>query len=108
MIHIIDSKLQLQVVSDVMGLSPDWHETDNRGLSVTFQPGALTALTEETSPSNHPLVAPAPVPVAFDNAMTPSVDGLEGCVILHKDGEPFAVVNLATLFALATGHVDSL
>jgi hypothetical protein len=83
----ITTKAQLVALANTLGVRPDWHEPDEQ---------EVTALTHGTS---------------FDNAgfwpadATRSVT-VEQHVILKKDGEPVAAVNLATLFAWATGLED--
>lgn len=83
---------QLRALFNELGLRPDWHEPDNQGISATVHGGS------------------------FDNAMAAGwglirtsefVDDdshYEMNVVLRKDGQPIAVVNLATLFALATNY----
>lgn len=85
----IRSKAELVKLADELGVRPDWHEPDEQ---------EVTATTHG---------------VSFDNAgfwgqeYRSSFDDrefTEQYVILHKDDSPVAAVNLATLFAWATGY----
>lgn len=90
-IRRITTKAQLIELANELGVRPDWHEPDEQ---------EVTATTHG---------------VSFDNAgfwgktYRSTVDGLnftEKYVWLHKDGQRVACVNLATLFAWATGLED--
>jgi hypothetical protein len=84
----ITERSELVALAKELGVRPDWHEPDEQELG---------AEVHGTS---------------FDNAgfwpadeyrdLDPSI--LEQYVILHQDGKPVAAVNLATLFAWATGY----
>ena len=85
----ITRRWELKELANELGVRPNWHEPDE----------------QEVTASTHG--------VSFDNAgfwgqeYRSSFDGAEYTeqyVILHKDGEPVAAVNLATLFAWATGY----
>lgn len=86
----ITTKAELVALADELGVRPDWHEPDEQGVSATTHG------------------------VAFDNAgfwgkTYRSGDGhpfTERYAILWKDGRKIATVNLATLFAWATGLED--
>lgn len=87
-IRRITSKADLLDVYRELGVRPDWHEPDEQGVTATTHG------------------------VSFDNAgfwgkeYRSPFDGrefTEQYVILHKDDAPVACVNLATLFAWATG-----
>lgn len=89
MIRQIYSRAQLVELAEDLGVRPDWHEPDEQ---------EVTATTHG---------------VSFDNAglwgkeYRSSFDGqefTEQYVILYKNGSPAASVNLATLFAWATGY----
>lgn len=83
----IDCLHQLQEVASMLGVRPDWHEPDEQEVSAKFD--------------GH----------CFDNAgfwpsseVSKSIaenEGSEMCVILKKAGQPVAMINLATLFAIA-------
>jgi hypothetical protein len=81
----ITEKSELLALANELGMRPDWHEPDEQDVTVEVHG------------------------VSFDNAgFWPDRDGLEPSilehhVILKKDGETVAAVNLATLFAWATG-----
>lgn len=79
----IRTQAELIDLARELGVRPDWHEPDEQG---------LTACTAGTS---------------FDNAgFWPTSEAdytVEQHVILYKNGEAVAAVNLATLFAWATG-----
>lgn len=85
----IRDRAQLVALAEKLGVRPDWHEPDEQ---------EVTATTHG---------------IGFDNAgfwgkeYRSSYDGrefTEQYVILHKEGSPVAAVNLATLFAWATGY----
>jgi hypothetical protein len=83
----INTKADLIDLARELGVSGDWHENDEQ---------AVTATTHG---------------VKFDNAghwgreyvADDGYDYTEQYVTLYKEHEPVAVVNLATLFAWATG-----
>ena len=88
----INTRAELVELANELGVRPDWHEPDEQ---------EVTATTHATTHG-----------VAFDNAgfwgkeHRSSYDGTEYTeqyVVLHKNGKPVAAVNLATLFAWATG-----
>ncbi len=85
----IRDRAQLVALAELLGVRPDWHEPDEQDITATTHG------------------------VSFDNAgfwgkeYRSSFDGrefTEQYVILHRDKSPVACVNLATLFAWATGH----
>lgn len=84
---LIRTKAELVALADELGVRPDWHEPDEQNVTATT--GGVT----------------------FDNAGFwdqdyRSFDGVsytERYVTLKKNGRPVARVNLATLFAWATG-----
>lgn len=88
----VHTRAELQSVALGLGVRPDWHEPDEQ---------EVTASVEGDS---------------FDNAgfwpdetcseQLRDGGGSEMCVKLHQDGKLIAVVNLATLFAMACGTVD--
>ena len=83
----IDHLDQLQEVAALLGVRPDWHEPDEQEVTATFD--------------GH----------CFDNAgFWPRSEQSEGirehnssemCILLHKEGRLVAMINLATLFAIA-------
>jgi hypothetical protein len=82
----IDNRQELRDFAGTYGLRSDWHEPDEQGISATVHGSS------------------------FDNAMRAG-DGLtylidsareaEMNVVLHHEGQPIAVINLATLLAFA-------
>lgn len=80
----ITTRDELKKLADELGVRPDWHEPDEQNVTVTAK--------------GH----------SFDNAgfwPEPTASGLmERHVVIKKDGKPVAAVNLATLFAWATGY----
>jgi hypothetical protein len=84
----IRERAELVDLARKFGVRPDWHEPDNQDVTATVK-GSL-----------------------FDNCGTwgPEYDGPEKVsyremsVVLSQEGKPVAEVNLATLFAWATGH----
>lgn len=92
MIRRITTRAGLVALAKELRVRPDWHEPDER------------EVTAEVHGEN------------FDNAgfWGEAIEGATGYapasvelyVTLHKDGEPVADVNLATLFAWATGYRD--
>lgn len=87
-VRIIENRSDLVELRDELGLRCDWHEPDEND---------ITAVVKGTY---------------FDNAYgssglgyhdNPSVP-MEKTVYLKKDGKVIAQVNLATLFAFATGY----
>ncbi len=90
MIDKIKCRAQLVELARELGVRPDWHEPDEQQLTATAHG------------------------VTFDNAGYwgaeymgyGGYDYTEQYVVLHKDGKPVAAVNLATLFAWATGYDD--
>lgn len=98
---LITTRVELVALARGLGVRPDWHEPDEQGVSArVFGQG-------------------------FDNAMPPGLwmgnieqgqePHAEQYVVLYQaqedaefqtDPEPVAAVNLATLFAWATGHQD--
>lgn len=81
----ITSRDQLIQLADELGVRPDWHEPDEQGVTTTMHG------------------------VSFDNAgfWGPECLGKSYCeqyITLYAAGEPVAYVNLATLFAFATGY----
>lgn len=69
---------ELMNVKKTLGVNDNWHEPDEQNVTVSIKGKT------------------------FDNA---SVDG-EIIVTLYKDKKPVADMNLATLFAYATGYKD--
>lgn len=82
----INTRADLVRLAEELELGADWREPDESGVTAKVHG------------------------VSFDNAGFWPADELRGKapleqhVILKKDGEPVAAVNLATLFAWATGY----
>lgn len=80
----INTRKELVDLAKELGVSHDWHEPDEQGITVEVH-------------GNH-----------FDNAgFWPAGDfnnNSEKYVFIKKDGHPMAAVNLATLFAWAAGY----
>lgn len=80
----INTRSELVALAGELGVRPDWHEPDEQEVTVTVKGES------------------------FDNAGFWPEDGrirsgIEKHVIIEKDGKAVAAVNLATLFAWATG-----
>ncbi len=75
------SRRTLQGVAKDLGVRSDWHEPDEQDVTAELVGGG-----------------------SFDNAMLPATDSMEMCVLLRQGGMPVAVVNLASLFAMACGE----
>ena len=80
----INGRAQLVKLAQELGTGADWHEPDEQGLSARVEGEDL------------------------DNAgcwpeSAVNIKGYKGefCVVLTKDGEDIAVVNLASLFSMA-------
>lgn len=83
----IVNKADLVKLAEKLGVRPDWHEPDEQGVTATTHG------------------------VTFDNAGfwgggLRGLSRMERYVVIRKDGKPVAAVNLATLFAWATGLED--
>lgn len=81
----IIKKSQLVALAELLGMRKDWHEPDEQDVTVEVKG------------------------VSFDNAgFWPQSysSGEEFHVVIKQDGEEIATVNLATLFAWATGLED--
>jgi hypothetical protein len=86
----ITTKTELVELAEELGVRSDWHEPDER---------EVTATTHGRTFGN----------AGFWGETHRSSDGrdfTERYVKLHKNGKAVAVVNLATLFAWATGLED--
>lgn len=86
----INTRAELLALKRELGVRDDWHEPDEQGVdAATYGDG-------------------------FDNAGFWGADGggygghQERYVTIIKDGEPIADVNLATLFAWATGYESDI
>ena len=83
--QMINSRAQLLKLKDELGVRNDWHEPDEQGVDARVYGQS------------------------FDNAgfwgpsLAPYQSHTEQHVVLYKGGRPVAAVNLATLFAWATG-----
>jgi hypothetical protein len=75
---IINTRAELSALRDELRLREDWHEPDERDVTVSVELGV------------------------FDNAMC-QPDGGEIAIQIRQDDVPIAWVNLALLFAFATG-----
>jgi hypothetical protein len=96
----IRTRDDLVALKNELGLRPDWHEPDERGVTADVDGasfdnagfwGAVEAARLRAKYSDTPLL----------RAGTEQM--IEMWVTLSCDGEPVAEVNLATLFAFATG-----
>ncbi len=84
----ITNRRELMAIAEDLGVSSDWHEPGERKVDVRIE-------------GEH-----------FDNAGAWPEESLRGgytgdwrgefCVVLTKDGQDIAVVNLASLFSMAT------
>ena len=87
-VRLIRKRSQLLELAKELGVRPDWHEPDEQ---------EVTATTHGVSFDNAGF---------WDKTYRSTVDNYnytERHVTLYKDGKPVAKVNLATLFAWATG-----
>lgn len=78
---VIHNKKELIELAEKLKVRNDWHEPDEQGLDIRV------------------------TGYRFDNAHC-DLAGHEYAVIIYKDGEAVAVVNIALLLAWATGYVD--
>lgn len=76
----VRSRAELQLVARVLGVGDDWHGADDVTVKVTGS--------------------------SFDNAFGPFEDSMEKCITIKWSGRPVAMVNMATLFAWATGYSE--
>lgn len=81
-VYLITNRRQLEQLRQQLGCRPDWHEPDEQDVTIEFAPGE------------------------FDNAMT--TPGIEAGVYVRHQGARVAYVNLALLFAFATGHYQGI
>jgi hypothetical protein len=84
----ITSKTELEALAQKLGVRPDWHEPDEQ---------EVTAEVRGVSFDNAGTWGPG-----FDPSTYPNIEEMH--VVLTQDGENVACVNLATLFAWATGY----
>lgn len=97
----IHTRADLIDLADRLGVRQDWHEPDEQNVTASvhghsFDNAGLWPLADRfnITPDDQVMGIPTPVP-------TPS--HIELHVTLHQNGQAVAVVNLATLFAWATG-----
>jgi len=92
----IDTRDDLVALANTLGVRRDWHEPDEQGVTAAVHGGS------------------------FDNAgfwgeveyaewigqygLFRADQGIEMWVTLYQEGKPVAEINLATLFAFATGY----
>jgi hypothetical protein len=81
-IAVVTSQADLEVLRQRLGLRLDWHEPGEQDVTVEYAAGE------------------------FDNALV--LPGVEAGVYILRNGERVAYVNLALLFAFATGHYTGL
>jgi hypothetical protein len=89
----IMNRRDLVEVAEQLGVCPDWHEPGEQDVDVRIEGEN------------------------FDNCGAWPEESLKGgftrdwkgefCIVLTKDGEDVAVVNLASLFAMAANHPNS-
>lgn len=82
----IMNRRDLVQLADELGVRPDWHEPDEQGVDVRIE-------GEEFDNAG-------PWPEESISNYTPGWKG-EFCVVLRKDGQDVAAVNLASLFSMA-------
>ena len=93
--QVITTREQLIEFQREHGLRKDWHEPDEQDIDAHVDGAVLdNAQTFPTGWDHHPRDAEQWQAGASYSELT---------VILRKDGEPVAAVNLATLLAFATG-----
>lgn len=85
----ITERADLIALAQTPRVRPDWHEPGEQEVTATFDNAGFWGEPGETYKSS------------FDGT-----EFTEQYVTLHKDGVPVAAVNLATLFAWATGLED--
>jgi hypothetical protein len=97
-IQRINKRDDLVALANKLGVLPDWHEPDNQ---------EVTAEVRGKSFDNAGFWGSAEVRWIEENRRRGHMAGvtsLEMYVTLYQDGKPVAEVNLATLFAFATGY----
>lgn len=87
----INTRTELTELAKELGVRPDWHEPDEQKVTAK-----VTAKVHGTMFDN----------AGFWPAGQLTSTNLEQHVIIKQDGKPVAAVNLATLFAWATGYQD--
>ena len=90
--EIITTRAELVELAQRLGVRRSWHEPDEQGLTVKV---------EGRSFDNAGFW-----PTAEATAYGMPATSVEKHVIIRKDGQAVAAVNLATLFAWATGYED--
>lgn len=91
MIKRINTKAQLKELARELKVRSDWHEPDEAGVTATVQGTSF----DNAGFWGEPMYELARA------AMNLSPDSVELWVTLHKNDEPVAEINLATLFAFA-------
>lgn len=81
-LNVIKTRKELMDLQNVFGLRDDWHEPDEQDVTAKFVDGQ------------------------FDNANAYSTHGGEQTIILKQGKKEIGRVNLAMLFAWATGYED--
>jgi len=97
-IRRINKRDDLVALANELGVRPDWHEPDEQ---------EVTAAVRGTSFDNCGNWGSAEVRRIGDlrrRGHRAGVTSMEIFITLYKDGEPVGEVNLATLFAFATGY----
>lgn len=83
----INTKAELAALGSELGVRPDWHEPDEVGVTATTHGKSFDT-------------------AGFWPKDKASFTPVERYVVLKKDGKAVAAVNLALLFAWATGYGD--
>jgi hypothetical protein len=94
-IQRIGKRDDLVALANKLGVLPDWHEPDNQEVTAevrgkSFDNAGFWGIKHEVDF------------LARHGAR--GSEAVEMYVVLYQDGEPVAEVNLATLFAFATGY----
>ena len=94
-IRRINSRDNLVALANELGVRRDWHEPDEQGVTAevrgkSFDNAGFWGIKDEAE--------------FLTRHGHGGVSAVEMYVTLYKDGEPVAEVDLATLFAFATGY----
>jgi hypothetical protein len=91
----IETKAELRALAAELGVRKDWHEPDER---------EVTAECRGTAFDNAGFWGEEAERERDERGYSPEF--VEQYVVLKREGESVAIVNLATLFALAAGRDD--
>ncbi len=102
----ITTRQQMADLADRLGVRPDWSEPDNQGLTASVHgihfDNAGHFPIERVPPGRGDVAADLPLCGIPDPRPTTAHAEIYATLLQH--GKPVAMVNLATLCALAAGH----